>query len=228
MSPFFQRPVCSAYLDAKAVVMAAGYVSEIDWQERAAKLPVSEDRLLREFAWVVLNAGMREKTIRKLFGPISEIFGQWQSAAHVWRNRNRIRYQAATLFNSPQKIEAIIVFAGYLRLVGAHRLWARVSALDGPQFLTKLPYMGPATSRHFVKNLGASIAKPDRHLHRIASKIGVSVSTLCESISALVGDPVEVVDIVLWRFAVITRRADSAFLASCMQYVGPQRATARQ
>ena len=49
-----------------------------------------------------------------------------------------------------------------------------------------------------------SVAKPDRHLTRIANRAGYTeVQKFCIEISRLSGDSIPVVDIVLWRFATI-------------------------
>ena len=64
---------------------------------------------------------------------------------------------------------------------------------------------GPITSVHLSKNIGLPLAKPDRHLVRLANDFGYeSAEELCEQISSLVGDSVAVVDVVLWRYATIT------------------------
>lgn len=218
---FFDRPVCNAYLDAKRFVEEAGYASEIDWQERAATECIDEQRILREFAWVVLNSGMREATVRQRFGAISNAFRGWSSAQDVWRNRDVIRREAIHEFRHAKKIDAIIVAAGYLRIVGADAFWRRLVQSHELDFLTRLPFMGPATSRHLAKNLGLQVAKPDRHLQRIAAVFGVDTETLCRTISEITGDPVPVVDLVLWRFATLHKRPSNAFLRICQSYVEP-------
>ena len=48
------------------------------------------------------------------------------------------------------------------------------------------------------------VAKPDRHLVRIAEGVGYdSPQQLCDVVSEIVGDPVSVVDIVTWRYATL-------------------------
>jgi len=55
-----------------------------------------------------------------------------------------------------------------------------------------------------AKNLGFRVAKPDRHLRRIAGTLGFpSVDALCDSIAAHVGDSQAVVDLVFWRYATL-------------------------
>ena len=77
------------------------------------------------------------------------------------------------------------------------------------QYIQTLPYMGPATSYHFARNLGIDCAKPDRHLQRIAHHFGYEkwigvhrlfdVQTMCSDISKDVGDRIGTIDIILWR-----------------------------
>jgi hypothetical protein len=75
---------------------------------------------------------------------------------------------------------------------------------DPEPFLRSLPYIGPVTWRHLAKNLGAPVAKADRHLVRLAAATGRrDVDGMCAEISDWVGEPVAVVDIVLWRWAVL-------------------------
>jgi endonuclease III len=67
--------------------------------------------------------------------------------------------------------------------------------------LAELPFIGRITAAHLAKNLGYPVAKNDRHLSRLASVLGfVEAQHLCESISALSGDSISIVDTVLWRF----------------------------
>ena len=55
-----------------------------------------------------------------------------------------------------------------------------------------------------VKDDRVGGAKPDRHLVRIAGALGArSVDHLCRPLAEFSGDPVSVVDLVLWRFATL-------------------------
>ena len=71
---------------------------------------------------------------------------------------------------------------------------------DSEGFLRALPYIGPVTWRHLAKNLGARVAKADRHLVRPAAATDrPNVDTLCDEIPGWLGKPVAVVDVVLRR-----------------------------
>jgi hypothetical protein len=72
--------------------------------------------------------------------------------------------------------------------------------------LRKFPYVGPITYFHLAKNIGLPVAKPDRHLSRLANQFNFfDVQTLCDYLSEETGDSIPVVDIVLWRYATITK-----------------------
>jgi hypothetical protein len=75
---------------------------------------------------------------------------------------------------------------------------------DPINFLQIFDYIGPVTVYHLAKNIGLPVAKPDRHLVRIALQENYyDVQSFCGEISRLSGDSVPVVDIVFWRFATI-------------------------
>ena len=100
------------------------------------------------------------------------------------------------------KIDAIFEIAAYAANVGDEGIEA-ILCVDQIDELMRLPYIGPATSRHLLKNLGVQVAKPDRHLIRIADAAGVGVADLCEALAHAVEDTVAVVDLVLWRWSTI-------------------------
>jgi DnaJ-domain-containing protein 1 len=82
--------------------------------------------------------------------------------------------------------------------------------------LRTLPFIGPVTQFHLAKNIGLDVAKPDRHLVRIAQLFQfASVQDLCETIANQAGTRVAVVDLVFWRFATLNRR----YLEALRQFV---------
>lgn len=195
------RQLASAYLDVKTEVVQRGFGPEVDWQFDARVHQVDEQRFLREAAWVILSAGLSEKAVRSRFGMVSEAFAGFESARDIWRWRRACRAEALTAFRYAPKIDAILTVVGYLSRVGFDYVLCRLEH-ETVRFLQRFPYLGPATARHLAKNLGLPVAKPDRHLQRIASRLGFSsVGELCGAVSGIVGDPVGVVDVVLWRYA---------------------------
>jgi hypothetical protein len=195
------------YLLAKAAVVDAGFEAEIAWQEHAAPSDVDDETFLREAAWVILSCGMRESVVRRRFQDYSAAFLQWKSARAILRSRRKCRNAALQAFNHPAKADAILAIAEALDEIGSRALLAEVME-RGVDTLFRFPYLGPATARHLLKNLGFPVSKPDRHLVRAAEWTGLgSCEELCDLISAAIGDPVQVVDVVIWRSSTL----DSAY-----------------
>lgn len=198
-----QRIIAKAYLVAKARLIKLGYADEIDWQYDVALDQLNESILLQESAWVILNSGMRETVVRKRFKFISQAFNDWESAKYISNNEFACRRNALRYFNNKPKIDAIISIAKRIAAEGFNKILSEIKA-HGIEFLKQFPFLGPVTSIHLAKNIGLKVAKPDRHLKRLASSIGYeSVQDLCEELSLITEDPVPVIDIVLWRFSTL-------------------------
>jgi hypothetical protein len=205
--------LASAYMRAKRHVIDSGYAYEIDWQDAVAFDSITERDFLREAAWVVLSCGMRESVIRSKFPAISLAFLEWESAERIVTHRRACYEKALGYFNHHKKMEAILNIAEHV-LESKFPIVQNFVRQDGIGYLMQLPYMGPATSRHFAKNIGLSMAKPDRHLVRIAIRTGYqSPQTMCGDIAATVGDKVAVVDLVLWRYATLHKNYLDLFLS---------------
>jgi hypothetical protein len=180
-----------------------GYADEIDWQYTVSIDRVNEEIFLREAAWVILSSGMHERVVRQRFPAISDAFFNWKSALVIIKNAEACRSHALHHFRNSAKIDAILAVADH---VGSHGLEHVVDNLleNGIEYLQQFPYIGPATSYHLAKNIGVMCAKPDRHLCRIANKLGYNcVQQLCIDISNVTDEPVPVIDSVLWRYATL-------------------------
>lgn len=191
--------VHSYYKNAKQSVLATGGGPEIYWQLTRDAKRFTEQDLLREAAWVILCSGFRERVVRRKFDYISMCYGDWQSASHISSNADICVSTAYHAFANRSKLRAIAHIACHVFSVGFAHVQAHLLR-DPYRYLVGFPYIGAVTSRHLLKNLGFPIPKPDRHLVRIASRLGYSsVDQLCAEISAKTGDPIHVVDLVLWR-----------------------------
>lgn len=202
------------YLNAKDAVVARGFAWEIDWQAERRLDRIGESEFLRESAWTVLSAGFREAVVRRLFGPVCEAFLGMQSAAAIHANRARCRRDALKVFNNRRKVTAILDIASIVDDMGFDRVRREIEQND-VRFLLTLPYIGSITAFHLAKNLGLPVVKPDRHLQRIAAAAGFSSPLeLCQLISDHLGEPVQVVDVVLWRYATLFSDYVMVFAAS--------------
>lgn len=196
--------VIAAYHQAKDVVLKAGFGDEILWQASVNFENITESDFLREHAWVTLSAGMRERVIRHVFHAISPCFYNWESAKIIVENESRCRRFALMRFNNIRKVEAIILTAHSISSKGFNAFKEALN-VNPLEILQSLPYIGPVTCYHLAKNIGLQVAKPDRHLTRLANYVGYrDVQLFCKYISLQTGDSIPIVDIVLWRFATIT------------------------
>src|SRR6478735_5903742 len=192
------------YLVAKERVIGAGFEDEIAWQSSVDPHAVANADFAREAAWVVLSSGMREAVVRRVFPSFSHQLLEFHDLKEVSTHRPYFRSRATKVFAHGGKVDAVLEICGEVDKHGATALV--LEALDeGVGVLERLPYIGPATARHLAKNLGLSVAKPDRHLLRIAAALGyvADVDRLCRTISEACGDAVAVIDLVFWRFATI-------------------------
>ena len=189
------------YLKLKKQVIEMGFGWEIDWQENIRICEITESDFLREAAWVVLSSGMRETVIRQKFPSVSRAFFQWESAEKIDKNQDVCEKDALSVFRHKKKINAIIEICAHVSRIGYETVRTKIEDM-GIDYIMQFPYMGPATSFHFGKNIGLPVAKPDRHLCLIAKAVGYSsVQSMCEDISSVTGEKISVVDLVLWRFA---------------------------
>jgi hypothetical protein len=193
------------YLAAKSVVIERGFAQEIVWQSSAALAEATPTAFVREAVWVVLSAGMSESVVRSRFSRLSGAMYGFDPAA-ISQNRERARVTAIAAFAHKRKIDAVLDIAATVYRIGPDGL--RTALMNDPEpFLRSLPYIGPVTWRHLAKNLGLPAAKADRHLTRLAlATARSSVDGLCDEIAKWLGEPVAVVDLVLWRWSVLHAR----------------------
>jgi hypothetical protein len=194
------------YLHAKDLVLQNGYSAEIDWQARLEVSQIDESMVLREAAWVILSSGMAERTVSAVFPRIIPALDFFQSARRISQHRSTCAIRAYRIFRHGRKIDAILDICDYVATHG-HKTFLALIRDAGPSGLHRFQYLGPATSCHLAKNLGFAVSKADRHIVRLAAAWGFcSAEALCGAIATLLGESVAVVDIVLWRFAVLRSR----------------------
>ena len=198
--------VLDFYHRARAAVAASSFRNEIIWQANRELEEISETGFLKEAAWVVLNSGFRESVARKKFNHLSLSFGDWESAGFIVDNRELCMSCALDGFGHRGKVRAIADIADQVARSGFDLL--KQDIFDDPiSTLRRLPYVGPVTVWHLAKNIGCDVAKPDRHLVRVASEFGFDcVHTFCGEISEATGERVGVVDIVIWRYCASLRK----------------------
>jgi hypothetical protein len=181
-------------------VREAGLKPQIVWQQRSCPDTFSESTFLREVAWVVLCSGLREAVVRRVFDYVSLCYCDWESAAAISEAGSACVFAASAAFAHRAKLNALVDIARRVEHVGFDTLKTGILC-DPIATLRQFPFIGPVTVWHLAKNLGFNAVKPDRHLVRIAGRFGFEhPNAFCAVIAEASGDPVKVVDLVVWRF----------------------------
>ena len=162
-----------------------GYKKEIEWCKNIPSIEnIDKNYFFSEYSWVVINSGMNNKVAEKIF-------------KSFW-NEGNIDFNA---INHAQKNKALRKVYSRLDFYFNHLKQSKNKLM----YLKSLPFIGDITKYHLARNLGLNVAKPDRHLIRVAKAFGYSdVQKFCRKISFLSGDKIGVVDLVFWRYATIT------------------------
>lgn len=172
------------YRIAREYVIDAGYDYEIN-VVKARKFGDQTSRdLFMQYVYVVLNSGMKNQVAERI---ISEYFQIGVSAIKHPKKRDAIK-RAENEF-----------------LSWFESLKLRETVDEQLEFLELLPMIGPVTKYHLARNLGIDVAKPDRHLLRLAEYFGYDdVQVMCSFLAECFHDRIGVVDVVLWRYANLT------------------------
>lgn len=168
------------YLELRAAITDLGYGHDIEWAQTVAQ-PTNAEQFATEFAFVVCNSGMKAQIARVIF---EKVMGAISRSEHP-----------STVFKHVGKAGAI------WGVWTERRDWfdRYLAAGDKVEFLGTMPWIGDITKWHLAKNFGVDVAKPDRHLVRVAAAYGKSPQVLCEELATATGDRIGTVDVVIWR-----------------------------
>lgn len=170
------------YMVLREAIVNRGYGDEITWAQNVK--PVADaDTFWSEYAWVVLNSGMKNQVAAGIWERVRPVVKAGGDANSVFRHKGK-----ASAINQ--------VWKERVRLLNCYRACADELKLD---WLESLPWIGPITKYHLAKNYGFDCAKPDRHLVRISGKEGTHA--LCARLAKESGDRIATVDLVIWRAA---------------------------
>jgi len=197
--------LANAYFFAKHYVIDKGYSDEIDWQMRLCFNNVTEQVFLQEISWVILASGMSDKVISKIYPSIKEAFFEFSNCELIIKNRDKCLNKALMVFNNKKKIEAILFAVEYLYKSDFELIKSNIQN-QGITYLQIFPFIGAATSYHLAKNLGIDVAKPDRHLVRVSTTLGLdNPHQLCSDLSERINEKASIIDLVIWRYATIDK-----------------------
>ena len=153
---------------------------DIRWSENLQP-PATAEAFAREAIFVICNSGMNNKVAQGIFDRVMAALYSGQAVAGVFGHRIKVE-AIERIWRGRQGL-----FSGYYQ------------ADDKLAYCRSLPCIGPVTCYHLAKNFGLDVAKPDRHLARLAQVTGESAQALCERLAKAVSLRVATVDLLLWR-----------------------------
>lgn len=198
----FDRGI-AAYFIARKRVIHEGFGHELDWYEQRATSVINTTTFLSETSWVILNSGFRESVVRRRFQRIKTAFDGFRCAERILDDSARMVRAGCRVIAHRSKMKAIVGAAQWWMTTGESEvLRMRRDGCINP--LMEIPYIGAVTVWHLAKNLGFGVAKPDRHVQRIALQLGFAdTHSLCGEIGNALSLSPAIVDTVFWRYATI-------------------------
>lgn len=167
---------------AKVFMIENGYEDEIVWVEKQKFNEIDENHLFKQYVWVVLNSGFDNKKAEKIYDQFFE---------------NNMDFNVIKHELKKQAIKTGL---------DNHKEWfKKIKSLKTDEeiisYIQTFPFMGNITKYHLARNIGIDVAKPDRHMNKVAAKFGYSdVNAMCKDISKTVDEKIGVIDTILWRY----------------------------
>lgn len=175
--------------------------SELRWAlsiSRNTWRNIGSSTFLREYAWVVYAAGIRNAILDQYWPRLRRAF-------HGFR-MNRVAQMRSTnpvikVFRNEQKANYVLRGAAMIHAEGFKAFKARV-ARNWEQELEGLPGIGPITKFHLARNVGlADTGKPDLWVSRITKLAHASDwRVMLQYLSKRSRLPPKAVDVVLFRY----------------------------
>lgn len=168
--------------DFRQLIEALGPIAreDIEWSENILP-PASADAFAGEAIFVIANSGMHHVAGRNIYTRVMGALAEGGSAGDVFGHSGK----SAAMDEIWAKRDQLL--SDYL------------ASPDPVEFCGALPWVGSITKYHLAKNCGADVAKPDRHLQRLADAEGVTPQQLCDRLARQTGYRAATVDVVLWR-----------------------------
>ena len=167
------------YLKAHNRIVSAGYEKEINYFRDLPEFKDCKiDVFFGEYVWCVLNAGMREQVVRKIYNKFME-------------------HLDITTIGHPGKREAIkTALEKHVQWFGELKC-----AKDPVEYLQTLPWIGNITKYHLARNIGIDCVKPDRHLVKLAKhfKYDSPLKMVVDIQRNIPYERLGTIDFVLWR-----------------------------
>jgi hypothetical protein len=170
------------YLKLREIVHNRGFGEEYEWAQNLS-LCSDPDEFWTQYAWVVISSGIKNQAALSIWTKVKDAIDRQIPVSTVFAHRGK----------------AAAIDTGYRDR--RRMLEGFTAAQDKLAHLETLPFIGGITKYHLARDLGLDVAKPDRHLVRIAAGYGMTTEAMCRKLSLETGDRVGAVDIVIWRAA---------------------------
>jgi hypothetical protein len=184
-------------------VIQRGWKQEVNRFRNLSFENVDGRFFFKEYARCVYASGFGWAKVSKHWDALTDAYKDWDYA-EVSKNKKEVREQAMKFIGNKKKADAILSTAQALASEewSKFKEWLRSIGLLLPP--GELKFIGKVTRYHLARNIGADVAKPDRHMKRIAQKCGYpetpeGIQDFAKRVSMLTGERVGVVDVVLWR-----------------------------
>lgn len=188
------------------------------WRSEAPGRCTDRD-LLAEYAWVVVGCGLTFAATSRIYGRLEPVLLHFDPLAMAGQEP-ALRPAAAGVLRARRKLDAIFGLAGDLaREPGRMARLAAAPWREVQGWLLTLPLIGPNNSFHLARNLGWDVAVRTGPVARLAARLGQDPQAFCAAIAADVGEPVRVVDLVLWQWLVTATREQSSEAAELARLV---------
>ncbi len=170
------------YETAKKEVLKSKYAWEVNLVEKRVFEEQTPKDFLIEYVFVVCYSGMKNQVAEKIF--------------------ERYMEQGIVAIKHPLKKKAI------LEAEQNYKKWFEILKIRKQSnteldFLESLPHIGKITKYQLARNLGLDVAKPDRHMQKLAELFGYADPThMCIDIYSFTGGEYRVgtIDVILWRY----------------------------
>ena len=183
-----QDKLLQFYYDAREEVIKAGYQWEIDVVENRTFDQIRPIDFIHEYVFVVMSAGMKNQVAVKMAKRY------WTEGIDTVKHSGKKKaIEKMTEYIHDEKEISYVVFFNKLK---------SLNDVQKLELLAELPWIGGITKYHLARNLGIDVAKPDRHLVRLAKEYDFDdVQEMCDYVAHRTGDRIGTVDVVLWRYS---------------------------
>lgn len=165
------------FKDAYAFTQAHHFQT-LQYLSATPDLPLTPERFLSQYTWVVLVSGFKAEIVFKKFPEVRALLKEFDASKICV---NHLIRSGLKIIANKSKWQSIYDGVRLLKSTPWEdfkgQYLSSVDAMEG------LPHIGPTLKYHLARNLGFDVVKPDLHLTRMAAHFGVmGPDVLCNSV----------------------------------------------